>query len=495
MPELTRCDAIPDKMREFVLLLVSFCSIHPEKLGQKKQFQEEVLKPYKIGHKNSVVSKRLKELKGYGVFGEAETHYIQGKRIYLENIKSFATLISYWEKKSSSDAIPHQTSMQLDKEQLDSIGTELSFNDDYESPARIDAIFCIFDSVMKLSGRDKRKVIECEYPITNGEVVKIKALTGSDADCDISHLSDQRVMRAVNGVVLEQLEEKHGKAQNIDLSELKIADEYFWIDIYDLCRKVGLEPVKQNREIVRDMMIRLRDTYYDIDATGSALFREKFCPGGSELTQFRYLTEFSAKSGPSVENKNQIELSRFYLLKLHILILGNLITSGKSFISHPELMTEKSGLAQRLNNWTKSYLGVRKKGDIEVFQYLLNELHEKAYPSSRLDNFMRDLIQLLKRQCNNNQGENGSIIHNQGSTEWIEEGTNIAWLHGYYFKIEWNEELAKELIARRGRRSTKKFYPVISIWRDPDDEYTGDNSKHNKAIRRSAITMLQNQKS
>lgn len=77
---------------------------------------------------------------------------------------------------------------------------------------------------------------------------------------NIAYLSDERVMRALNGILLDELENKFGTLDNLNINNLGIKDEYFFFDIYDLCRRMGLRPNDQNRKIARGMLERLRDT-------------------------------------------------------------------------------------------------------------------------------------------------------------------------------------------------------------------------------------------
>ena len=42
---------------------------------------------------------------------------------------------------------------------------------------------------------------------------------------------------------------------------------------------------------------------------------------------------------------------------------------------------------------------------------------------------------------------------------------------------------------RRRRPRTTKLYPLITIWRDTRDHFVGDNSAHNKALRRQAAAL------
>jgi hypothetical protein len=482
---------INDKFRSFIIAYINAC-INAE--------QQRITRPDFIQHLTDLgmaasvglVGKRIKELDTLGVLQESRCH-IAGKASKIVELTSLQPVFAHFASAERKTLIPshrpikNQLSLEIDK--LSKEGSYLSFNDTV--PPRIESLFCILDAGMKLSGRDSRKSIECKYTFFENDHIVIQTSTLNREQSNIAYLSDERAMRALNGILLDQLEDKYGSLDGLNIEQIGIKDEYFFFDIYELCWRMGLRPNDQNRKIARGMLARLRDTDFLIDATNSPYFMENYSLG-AETAQYRYITEFYAKKEYAFDDagKRQVSSDRFYLVKFHTAILTNLITVGRSFISHDALASERSGLAHRLNNWAKAVIGVRPKNTVRPFRYTLDEFRERVMPSSRIDNFERDFLNLMKRQCTE-LVEEGRAVHHEATVGWLEEGDNIAWLYGYYYQIEWDEaKIIEHRRIRRRRPRTVKVYPLITIWRDVEDVFVGDNSDHNKALRRQSTAML-----
>jgi len=479
------------RFRAFIVALINACADDTHNRVARPDLID-YLKHQGMAASVGLVGKRLKELEALGVLKETRC-YIEGRASKIVELTTLQPVFQHFASNERKTLIPshrpskNQLSLEIDK--LEKQGSYLSLNDSV--PPRIESLFCILDAGMKLSGRDSRKSIECKYTFFENDHIYIQTSTLDRAQSDIAYLSDERAMRALNGILLDQLEDKFGSLESLDIEKLGIKDEYFFFDIYELCWRMGLRPNDQNRKIARKMLARLRDTDFLIDATNSQYFMDNYSMG-AETAQYRYITEFFAKKEYAYDEsgKKQVSSDRYYLVKFHTAILTNLITVGRSFISHEGLASERSGLAHRLNNWAKAVVGVRPKKVTRPFQYSLDEFRERVMPSSRIDNFERDFLSLMKRQCTE-PVEEGSAVHQEATTGWAEEGDNIAWLYGYYYKIEWDEEkIANHRRMRRRRQKTSKVYPLITIWRDSEDIFVGDNSDHNKALRRQSAAML-----
>lgn len=490
--QLAASASINEKFRLFIQAYVNFCDQQPDRMGPRSEFVKH-LQSLDMASSDGVIALRLNELRRLGVIKE-EKEFINGKKVNLIELTKLQPIIEHFANKDRTALVPshrplkNQLALQMDA--LKGQGSHLSIIQD--SSVRIESLFCILDAAMKLSGRDKRKKIECDYSFTTGDSIKIKALTTTDTNSDIAYLSDERVMRALNGFILDKLESKFSSLADLSVEDLGLKDEYFFFDLYALCRRMRLRPNDQNRKIVRSMLERLRDTVFDIDASNSPYFRENFSMD-AETAQYRYITEFFAKKDyiTDEEGKRQVTSDRYYLVKFHTAILTNLITVGRSFISHDGLAYERQGLAHRLNNWSKAYIGVRPKSIEKDFQYVLDELRSKVIPSARMDNFERDFLSLMRLRCSEDIDENGASFHLECSGQWIEGATNIAWLYGYYYKVEWDQEKAVRLNRIRRRRSRcVKDYPVVTIWRDTEDLFVGDNSPHRQALRRQAAEIV-----
>ncbi|MEM1154744.1 MAG: hypothetical protein AAGI44_11430 [Pseudomonadota bacterium] len=484
-------ERITDKFRSFLAAYITACTEAPERRIGRMAFIE-YLKQLGLAASVGLVGKRIKELEQLGVLNETRCH-IAGKASKIIELTSLQPVFAHFASADRKSLVPShrplksQLSLEIDK--LSKEGSYLSLTD--AVPPRIESLFCILDAGMKLSGRDSRKSIECKYTFFENDHINIQTSALNREHSDIAYLSDERAMRALNGILLDQLEDKYGSLEGLDIHTLGIKDEYFFFDIYELCWRMGLRPNDQNRKIAREMMARLRDTDFLIDASNSPYFMENYTLG-AETAQYRYITEFFAKKeyGYDESGKRQVSSDRYYLVKFHTAILTNLITVGRSFISHDALASERSGLAHRLNNWAKAVVGVRPKNIARPFRYTLDEFRERVMPSARIDNFERDFLNLMKRQCMEEVGEGGAP-HVEATSEWQDGGDNIAWLYGYYYQIEWDEEkIAEHRRIRRRRSRTTKRYPLITIWRDVEDVFVGDNSNHNKALRRQSAAMI-----
>jgi len=470
-----------------------------ESLIRRKDFVAH-LENKELPNSPALVSKRIGELEKIGCVTRRKFRTTQGGAASQLTLKSLHNLFDHYARPDAQQIIPSH-GVKITNKQLELQIDHLSQSGNYlylreESSARLESLFCILDASMRLSGRDKRKNFSCRYHFNKNDYVTIEAATLTRTGGEIAQLSDQRAMRALNGVVLNQIEKKYGPAGTFDPKQIKIEDEYFVFDIYELCRRMGMAAKPAYLDLARKMVDRLRDTEYLVDATNSEYFRSNYAMGADQA-RYRYIVESFAKMDtyPTPDGERALPSERYYVVKFHSAILMHLVTTGRSFITHQELMTEKSGLAHRLNNWAKAVVGVRPVNDSRLFEYTLDELHRRVIPSARVDNFERDFLSLMQRQCKSITDEDGNMVTNdlgeplyrRASTEWMgEEGETVVWLYGYYYHIKWDEYREKELRRIRGIRPPKKSYPIVRVVRDTEDPYVGDNSDHNKALRRTA---------
>lgn len=428
--------------------------------------------------------------------------YSRGQKFQISEIQNLRNVIQFYQihgqKKhpTTNSHKPKIHAMNASIERISALGQNTHLNMSISYPPRIESLFSILDSSMRLSGHDQRTSIKCTYKFFDNDYISISTSTLTDQENGISCLSDERAMRAINGGILDKLEQEYGNLDNARLKEEEVINRQFFFDIYNLCRKIGLTASRNNREIVRKMIERLRDTTFTIDATKSEYFRNNYT-NGADIKQYRYITEFSAKKAEDLEAGSLKE--RYYGIKLHSAIMANLISVGRNFISHDALISERSGLAHRINNWSKAVIGVRSKVNANKHRYTLREFRDKLMPAARMDNFHRDLIKLFKRQCNSLIDENGcrkidsfgKPLYPEATAGWQEDSTNIAWLYGYYYRLSFDEhEIAEHCRMRRIRNYNKKNTPLITVWRDINDEYVGDNSLHNQALQRIQNEMI-----
>lgn len=271
----------------------------------------------------------------------------------------------------------------------------------------------ILDLASRLSAKDTRTVIDVECMINNEPLI-IRALCSSDAASSISMLSDQRVMRPLNGYCLKEirrmmkkLERQHGKD-----FDRRLVPNRFCIDIHELCNLMGLKPSKSAIEAVVVKMRRLADTTYHVDASRSPWFQRTFSSIAfenrvySDTYEFRYINslEIAREQGQVADLFGHTVESftpRFYTFSLEPHLFESLMSDRSTlFISHPGLATEQGGMVQRIYNWSKSLIGNSKKSNLEDKWFSIHDMHLNLTPAARYDNFRFHFFNtLMKFAC------------------------------------------------------------------------------------------------
>ena len=457
--------SIPDSIRNFLLALIDV----NEALGAFEGIKPvmDKLTERQLTLAKSRISQIIKDLKILGIAEEkAWVDPITKKRIRQLEFKRVKPLSEHYHVKKSQLAKPQGRTSKKTLEEVSTFITNLGkgvhLNMTNEVDLRIDQFFCILDAAMKSSGRDTRRVIDVEYYFKKQDFIKIRAVTTSDKEDDIAHLSDQRAMRVINAHYMDEMESRQRRG-------LPVKDDgLMTVDLHDLVKKMGLALNNQNKEEARAMLGRLASTEFRIDAAQSEFYRTNFF---WDTARFRYLTEFKALSELEEvdEDHNLFNMKgRYYYIRLHSDVVESL--KRQAFISHPGLAKERLGLAQRLNNWSKAVVGVRPATDKDL-QFTLDNFHERVHPASKYSNFKRDFIKLVEREASETFNE--------------EEGSCItASIYGYIYQLTWCEEAYQHLSRRTGRRIRKDSAKVIvDIKRDANDAYVGDQSPHNLALR------------
>jgi len=454
--------------------------------------------PKPLSTANSMISRRVKELEALGCLTiKKEMMDIDGKKklVNIHHITSLQPLRQHiLEKDSRSPAPqgrPKKSDLVVYSDMLEGKGITKLEGDGDVIPYT-EGAFSILEVVAR-SRVDSQTTISCRYHIMKDDFVEVTSTTSSKEGAGIMFSSDQRIIQALNGMLKQAHDEAQPDLFNNELPA-RVIGEYCFFDIYALTREIGLKANKiENRNNVRKMIDRLKDTNFEVDAANSKFWRDRYMPD-SDFTkgEYRYITEFySAEDWYSSvgEDKNSIELAedRYFVVKFHPLIFKAMTTAQMAFINHEALKSERYDLVHRLNNWVKPTIGVRDKGRGDSHhKYPLDIFQQRVRPASAMQHFETQFYNLLKRQ----DAREDEIPHSQSvrfvydeCEKPIPEG--VFWLNGYYFKVEINKELADELYRKaRSKRKRRKEYPVLTIWRDKDDVIVGDNSDHNQALRR-----------
>lgn len=493
IPLLTKLNGAGSKLLDFAATLIVTCAEAQDRIITSSELRD-ALKNNGWGSSKSTLSKYTKELFTSEAVNEVTVSYEGSPRSCLtlnsvSHLPHFRVAGSLMRQKTNRGGRPQKMEQQS---LFASVAEEHSSSAvgmvDAPAASRIEGLFCILDTGMRISAYDNRKEIRCKYYFGqgSGDFIEVHSTARSTDGSNIALLSDERAMRAINGVLVDHLEKTYGPISAIDPTKIKLIDELFCFDIYDLCRRMGMTACRVNADIVRGMIERLKDTTFTIDAKNSKYFRENYSLR-ARRSDFRFITEYFQGGGEGGESD---DTGRYFIIKVHTAILANLILTGRSFLCHAELNKDRDGMAHRLNNWNKSYIGVREKEKKE-FVYTLVEFRDLAMPSASVEDFQKHLIRLMKRQCIELVNDDGQSTHTEATPGWFEGETNVAWLYGYYYRLEWDAAKVQEhLRKKRSKGRINPGHPLITIWRDVEDPFVGDASDHNLALARQSNELL-----
>lgn len=472
-------DHIPAHVREFIDVVITLQLLNDDQPVERTVVTSQ-LESRGVGASKATMSQREKELLNLGVLEDVDAE-INDKPVIIRRVVKLTPLMSEAVRKKMA---PSRTNRRIGSRQIELKFEELQndFNvllPTDQSTGRIERLFTgILDAAVRLSSNDKRKTIECRYQFGD-EHIDITTTSLAKEDSELMQLSDYRVIRALNSMYVEYVEREIGPIKRLSDEQKRAINGDFVFDIYDLCEEIGFDRKKRLADIVRGILRRIKDTVFEVNAEGSPVFRNTFAQSAHEA-EFRYLTEArSYKEYETVDGEGEGSglvdfAARIYIVRFHSIVLTNLLNDDTRFTAHPELATERSGIAHRFNNWCKIIIGVRPKKGNNQRQFLMDELWERVLSTSRLDNFCRYFEDLLGRECL------------EGKDAWDTNKPNRSLIYGYYVEYDPDPAAIRELMRKKGRRVRRggKLYPVITIWRDTEDPYVGDNSDHNQALRR-----------
>jgi hypothetical protein len=449
----------------------------------RTQIQNELLVKKK-GASDSLISKRFFELKELGVC-TVEIHLQPNrKKVNHYTINDLSPL---------ANLIPKEPSKKKKGRTRTSKGVVICQQEFFKNESKglllsnpSDLIFFneqlfngILDICTRISGKDSRKTIEITFKI-GGYPLTVTSSCSAKVGQNLLLMTDQRAMRSIISYCKKEvhyfklkLKDKHGAA-----FDNRLIPNLFHIDIYDLCKLMGLKCVNASLDIVVGMMDRLSDTTFEIDASKNPWFQENFSmmfkesnngndPIRSDRYKLRFLNDFeSAKENDKLKDLFNDELNnlrpRFYTFSLETRLFYSLIQDNQYnlFKSHDGLSKERSGIVHRFYGWARAAIGGRAKFGIENKWFTVSELHQALTPGNRLDNFHSYFMRALKNHATSDNWEKGV------------GGESL--IYGYF--IHYKRENGDDL---------------FNIRRDISDPIVGDNSKHNSLIRKDKIEILE----
>lgn len=438
------------------------------------------LKEQGAASSTAVINERLTEMKQSGAIDVDQAHEA-GKLIHLYTIRSIGPLLE-----AKRVLTPPRRRVPRDVIVRSLVGDNEIAAPPPSDPV-LESLFTTLEAAMKLGQNDKRTEIACRYFLKRNDYITITASTSTRSGGDIARLSDQRVIMALNAMLLSVIR----NALNDGVTEAEILQNVRYhhvrFDMYELLEQMKLTRMRRNSQIVSQTIRRLVDTSYRVDASESPYFRKRYL-GDSDIdvAEYRYITEFYAQNTRHLVDGlgAPYEFSdRIYVVKFHTALVANMLELSNYFTTiHPERLYERSGLAHRINNWARAVVGVRPRAvSRDHHSYPLDEFKERVLPSARLDNFTRDFFRLVERSSNNEDSDE----HLEMTGPWLDRADDVVvWQYGYYIRVSWDDMAVARLNRLHQRRpANRNRMPVITVWRDAADEYIGDNSVHMQKLR------------
>ncbi len=443
----------------------------------------------------SWLTKYINELTSMGVIERDVVNRIGQPKKVIYKICNFEPIESLPEKRArgvrnSTETVGRAVQLLDEGVYLDaSATTSFGFQDDL--------CFGIIDMVMRTSSNDPRQVITVDAKLGPGGqngLIRLTSTTSTDLDVEIMELSDQRLTRCIIRSAREQVRQNVYRfaTKQIDphpelfKNSYSIDLRYAAIDM-DMVNKAG----QPNIKAASNMLKRLFHTNFNVDASGSTWFQEKFSIDTvSEIFDFRIINSLDAKLAL---DDRKIKVPRIYQVsltqRLHDAIIRNVL-GGESeaalFNAHPGLVREKIGIFQRFVGFASVRFGRGPKlnDNLENIWYPSGELHGRMAAAHRLDNFKK----MWARVVFDRAVEQGTVaktqkIDGEGS---LKEFT--AWIWGYQVTLK--KEVKEIKIKEKGKivivEKTSSGW-LTNIKRDVNDSITGTNNKHSKLINKERL--------
>lgn len=283
-------------------------------------------------------------------------------------------------------------------------------------------------------------------------------------------------------------------SQALSLQNKQIAINEFLIDSVDIAKLLHYKSPHSSatRKLINESLRRLADTNFRLYISNpeSPEAKDVMNLFGLDDTamDFRFIQDLksqhylSASEAPSTPGKSigpvsdndadpfrDEELRRVRLWKISIdsHLYDRLLDKNtrKLYLAHPEIMLEKSGLAQSIYNLMNGIIGRKNpsltKQQEKFYCKSLETLHNTLWPLRRYDRFQEDVIDILRHHAK--RKDIPFAISGKG---------NRIPIFGFIFRLF--------------EGSDGKLW--IKVTRDPNDPLTGNNSYHNMKVARDLFS-------
>jgi len=456
---------LPNALGNFLLAVVELFKQKNFESINRSELLSEVKNQSGKPLSSAALSQNLKKLTDLGVFSK-ESLTIAGSAATVYSLDSFDSLKLLPEPKPRTVRRTRDIAKRQEADLKNSDYAYLSASKNEFARNVHDQVFAgILDAGMRLSAKDSRKEIITEMAIAR-QPLTITTRTRTAKEDGIALMSDLGMVRILLSWARSDLSERaqkfldrEGRNPNPqDMSNL------FSISAFALTEALGLKRTSGvNVDRVVDMINRLATTEYEVDASLSPWFREKFSfSSESEIMRFKFLNNLEIKldergTGDMFEARQKYAPRYFTFSfdpRTFYVLASDAIQGGgyHLFNSHAELSLDRSGITQRFYNWARAYIGGTRPKAIESQWFSIEQMHEMLVPSARLDNFRRYFLRAIEKK----------VVEGD-----LESGYLKALIYGYYVTVKKGEGRAW----------------LLNVTRDINDPIVGLESTHQQMLR------------
>ena len=471
----------------------------------------DILKTKDLAHSRTTILRKMKKLAGIGIV-ELSTYEQVGKK--GQNMYTL-TDPTGWDKTGMTGrkAVSSRLSQKALLKALESGNHQ--YIEELDSSKTVTETWYtgILDRCMRYSIYEKIEdnVIKTRIPFRKAEIfVKTTTQTGGG---EISILSDQRIIRAINSIAAQIIEQRLDdqrqrsifdiidldteiptqlliQSKNEQLPSVEVGDNpnliknMFTIPVSQIATLLDYKDVNSTsvRRVLNRGIKRLNETSFhtlinDPDGDLEEIF------GICHKKQiFRYITGLSANYDEEMHSTlNDLDVDDFERVSVWKMSLDEQVSlklldpeKRQIFLAHTTIMHEGQGLAQTIYNFFSSVIGRTDQtalGEPEK-KYIrkVSVLKNTLFPERRIDKFQDDLVELMKKYLSTDVKWDSSLYSNEVR------------MLGFIFKLYRQQDPAVE-----GKGKKNPLY--ISVSRDELDLINGNNSFHNKQISQQTLSI------
>ena len=273
----------------------------------------------------------------------------------------------------------------------------------------------------------------------------------------------------------------------------------FVIDLNMVVKELGNLSTTGNRYTAYRAIKRLYTTNFEIASAQGSEFADRFLDGYNEIN-YRYLTEFKAIvydaeptddffsadldetiSSEEIKNPRWIKISLYKatfekmwktVCSWQKLLSAEEFKNANFLLQNPEVVKNNQAyITLQLHSHLRSWVGL---DGYEKKRCNTAELHKYMLPNARYQNFRRDLLKLL------------NSVNERSDKITLDNPTFKVNFYGYFIE-------GRPLTTREERPLGQKKGFHLTFYRDPQDDWVGDQSAHQLLLKAAAAKKEQSE--